>query len=121
MATSVNSLQQAFQKYFPYSTSDASCVQNPYRVSDKPDGMPVQNYECLKDTTSDTSLKQRFIELPLVEFWRSLLQEYSQLSEGALLRLFPSSTNWLCQAGCLRYTATQQNLNIDADWMSHPS
>jgi hypothetical protein len=55
--------------------------------------MPVQNYECLENTTSDTSLKPRFIELPLVEFWCILLQEYSQLSEGAALILLPSSTN----------------------------
>jgi len=106
----LNGLQQAFQKDFSSSTSDASCVQNPYRVSEKPDGMPVQNYECLKDTTSDTSLKQRFIELPLVEFRCSLLQEYSQFSEGAVLRLLPSSTNELCQAGCSRLAVTKSEI-----------
>jgi len=89
-------------------------VQNPYRVSEKPDGMRVQNYEYLKDT-SDNSMKPRFIELPLVEFRCNLLQEYSQLSEGAVLRLLQPSTNEFCQAGCSRYAATKSEISIQIE------
>jgi hypothetical protein len=62
----LNDLQQAFQKYFPSSTDDDAWVQNPYCASEKPNGISVQNYKCLRDIISDTSLKQKFSELPLV-------------------------------------------------------
>jgi hypothetical protein len=91
-------LQQAFQIYFFSSTDDANGVRNTYCVSEKPDGLSVQNYECLIDITSATNLKQKFIELLLVEFWCSLFQKYQQVSKYAVLRFLPSPTTYVCEA-----------------------
>jgi hypothetical protein len=104
----LNDLLQAFQKYFPSSTHDPAWVRNPYCVSEKPGGMSVQTYECLIDITSDTSLKQKFSELSLVEFWcSSLLQEYPQVSKRAVLKLLPFPTTYLREAGLSIYAATE--------------
>jgi hypothetical protein len=46
-------LRQAIQKYFPSSTDDAAWARNPYCASEKPNGMCVQNYDCLMDITFD--------------------------------------------------------------------
>jgi hypothetical protein len=54
----MNGLQRALQKYFPFSTDDVNWVRNPFYVSEKPDCMSVQNYECFIEITTDTSLKQ---------------------------------------------------------------
>ena len=94
----MNGLQQAFQKYFSSSTDDVAWVRNPYCVSEKPDCTSVQNYKCLIEITSDTSLKQKFSKLPLVEFWCSLLQEYLQVSNCAVLKLLPFPTTYLCKS-----------------------
>ena len=63
----------AFQKYcyrrsylgpksILFFRDEATWVRNPYCFSEEPEGMSVQNYECLTAITSDTSLKQKFIE-----------------------------------------------------------
>lgn len=81
--------------------------------------MSVQNYECLIDITSDSRLKYKFSEIPRVEFWCSVLQEYSQLSKCAELQLLPFPTNYLCEAGFSRYVA--KNLNIVTVSKSQPT
>jgi len=69
--------------------------------------MSEENYECLIDITSHNRLKQKFCEYPRVEFWCSLLQEYSQLSKCAVLQLLPFPTTQLCKAGCSGYAAKE--------------
>jgi hypothetical protein len=61
--------------------------------------MSVQNYDCLIEIISDTSLKQKFSELPLADFSYSLLQEYSQVTKCAVLKLLPFPTTYLREAG----------------------
>jgi len=60
---------------------------NPYCILEKLDGMPMLNYKCLIDITSDTSLKQQFL----------------QLSKHAVLKLLLFSTTYLQKAGFSRY------------------
>jgi hypothetical protein len=71
--------------------------------------MSVQNYESLIEITSDTSLKQKFSVLPLVEFWCSFLQEYSQVTRCAVLKRLPFPTTYLREAGF--QVMRQQNRN----------
>jgi len=65
------------------------------------------NYVGLIDITSDTSLKQQFTQIPLVEFRCSLLQEHLQLSKHAVLKLLLFSTTYLQKAGFSRYAGTK--------------
>jgi hypothetical protein len=65
----------------------------------------LQNYECLTDVTSDTSLKQKSSELPVVEFCCSFLQEYPQMSECAAIRRLPFPTNRLYEAAFSMHVA----------------
>jgi hypothetical protein len=67
------------------------------------------------DITSDTSLKKKFSELPLVEFWRSLLQEYPQVSKCAMLKLLPFPTTYLREAGFSSYAATKSKYRYRLD------
>jgi len=69
--------------------------------------MYVQNYECLIYITCDTSLKQQFSQIPLVEFRCSLFQEHLQLFKNAVLKLLPFSTTYLQKAGFSRYVGTK--------------
>jgi hypothetical protein len=78
--------------------------------------MSEQNYECLIDITSDTSLKQKFSELPMVELWCSLLQEYPQVSICAVLKLLPFPTAYLCEAGLSRYAAIESKYRYGLDF-----
>ena len=98
-------------------TVNVSWIRHPQCLSEKPDGMSVQNYECLTDVTSDTSLKHKFSELPVVEFCCSFLQEYPQVSECAAPRFLPFPTTRLYEAAFSMYA---KNLNIVTEWMWHP-
>jgi hypothetical protein len=91
--------------------------------------MAVQNYKCLTDITSDTSLKQQFSQIPLVEFGCSLLQEHLQLSKHAVLKLLLFSTTYLQKAGFSRYVGTKSKhlcrvdvaLNMKINQLSLPT
>jgi len=58
----------------------------------------VQNCEFLSDVKSDTSLEQRFSELPVVEFCCSFLQEYPQVYEYPVFRILPFPTTHLYES-----------------------
>ena len=45
------------------------CVENPFRVTEKPPGFLSVDYEKLIENTSDTRLKAKFEEVSLDIFW----------------------------------------------------
>jgi hypothetical protein len=67
-------LQHMFLDYFHSTTYNASRVRYPFSVTDIVNDMSVQDYETLIVSTSDFMLIQKFSELPLTEFWCSLLR-----------------------------------------------
>ena len=115
----LNGLQHAFQKYFPSSTSDANCVENPYRVAEKPDGMPVQNYECRKILHLILALKRDSLSFLLLNSGAVFFKNIRSCLKVQCLDCFH-----LPQFSCAKLYVQgtrQQNLNIDTDWMSHPT
>ena len=47
---------------------------------------------------SSQAVKTKFISSSLIEFWCSILQEYSKLAKRALEALIPFPTTYLCEA-----------------------
>ena len=102
-------LQSSLLQYFPNSPEDNSWIENPFVVTNKPVGLSASNYENLIDLITDSSLKQKYNELPLNEFWLSLTEEYSNLSKLAIHVLFPFTTTYLFGAGFSYYAATKSD------------
>lgn len=100
-------LQSSLLQYFPNSPEDNSWIKNPFVVTNKPVGSSASNYENLIDLITDSSLKQKYNELLLNEFWLSLTEEYSNLSKLAIHVLLPFTTTYLCEAGFSYYAATK--------------
>jgi hypothetical protein len=69
--------------------------------------------------TSGFTLKQKFNELPLAEFWCSLLQEYLTVSLSVIVKLLLFPTTYLVKMDfqCMR----PQKWNIRIEWMLHPT
>jgi hypothetical protein len=103
----LNGLRCTFLNCFVSAADDVSWARNLFLVPIKSDSMSVQDYESFIDITSDFTLKQQFDQVPLTEFRCSLLQEYSELSECAVLKLPPFPTTYLCGFGFSRHAATK--------------
>jgi hypothetical protein len=70
-------LKVQFEKYF---CDDFDEFEN----APGPSSLDVNEREQLIDLTSDTSLKSKFKELPLSEFWIHIGKEFPTLSQKAL-------------------------------------
>uniref|UniRef100_A0A8C0H0I0 Zinc finger BED domain-containing protein 5 n=1 Tax=Chelonoidis abingdonii TaxID=106734 RepID=A0A8C0H0I0_CHEAB len=100
-------LQASLLEYFPTTTYDNPWVRNPFVITAKPVGFTAHDYENLIDLISDSDLKQKFKDLPLNNFWSSLIEEYSSVAKCAVQVLFPFVTTYLCETGFSYYTATK--------------
>jgi hypothetical protein len=81
--------------------------------------MPVQNYECFKDTKSDASWK---IDSLSFLWWNSGAVFFKNIR--ICLKVQCSLCFHLPHIGCAKLDVQvmqQQNLNIDTDWMLHPT
>ena len=62
-------------------------------------GLTSIEKEQLIELSFDTSLKQRYQNVSLVEFWLNLNSEFNNLSNKALKALLPFATSHLCETG----------------------
>ena len=113
----LNGLQQAFRNISHLLLMSLSVSEIHIVFQRDHNCMSVQNYECLIEITSDSSLKEKFNEVPLAEFWCSLLQEYLQVTKCAVLKILPFPTTYLREAG-FKFMR-EQNRNTVTEWMSH--
>lgn len=72
-------------------------------------------FERLIDFTTESSIKQKFKELLLNEFWISLSEEYPNLSKWATRVLLPFVTMYLCKAGFSHNSATNSKYRNQLD------
>ncbi|XP_063786022.1 zinc finger BED domain-containing protein 5-like [Pseudophryne corroboree] len=97
----LESLQQQFRQYFPEKDRKAEAwIRNPFSAEATANAcLPLSVAEKLIDLSCDETLKLRYSEQPLANFWISVQQEYPDLSSAALKVLTPFTSTYLCEAG----------------------
>ncbi|XP_025415092.1 protein FAM200A-like [Sipha flava] len=85
-------LKNHFEKYFPEDIIQYNWIKDPFSEN------PLLNFttteeEQLIDISSDSSLRMKFSSFSLLEFWSSIKDEYSEISNKALRVLLPFATS----------------------------
>jgi hypothetical protein len=108
-------LQCMFLKYFSPQLDSLSWVRNLLSVKAMPDKITSQNYESC--TLLLISHWRKIEQVPLTEFWCSLLEEYQPVSELSVLKLLLFPTTYTCEVGFSRYVAPKKctGLNVSPD------
>ncbi|KAK4884571.1 hypothetical protein RN001_000842 [Aquatica leii] len=93
-------LESSLKEYFPPISSTKTWIRNPFTVNIETETeLPDGDVESLIEMSCDTSLKDKFLRQPLVEFWLSCRQEYPTISEKAIKFLMPFVTTYKCETG----------------------
>ena len=104
-------LCEEFSRYFPQlPTESFTLIRDPFEmnVGDAPEIFQEEFIEMLNESLA----KNRYKTPPLNEFWVSLIEMYTLISESALRTLFPFPTTYLCQnAFSTLMTIKTQKLN----------
>lgn len=112
-------LQENLNFYFPANTEDLEWLRNPFQENINTEQYTAREGDQLIDISSNRSLKEKFHQKPLINFWSSLLQEYPEISERAVKILLPFATTYLCESGFSIYCATKtkyrSRLDAEAD------
>ena len=97
----LNGLLLHFSNYFnDLDFTKFVWIQNPF-IDKEDDGFELTSIEKkqLIELSCDTSLKQRFQNVSLVQFWLNLNSKYNNLSNKALKVLLLFATSYLCLTG----------------------
>ncbi|XP_003738604.1 SCAN domain-containing protein 3-like [Galendromus occidentalis] len=99
--THLQSLQNTFARYFPPGEDPRIgrlWIVDPFRVSLDECDLSMQEKESLIELSSDCALKLKFdAGISRAEFWLSIKEEYSMLSQNAMKILILFSTTYLCE------------------------
>ncbi|VVC33157.1 Hypothetical protein CINCED_3A012045 [Cinara cedri] len=88
-----------FEKYFQNENiGKLSWIQDPFNFITPTDFDSIEE-ESLIELSCDNSLKAKFCRTDFIQFWISIKDEYSLLSDKAQRILIPFSTFNLCEAG----------------------
>ncbi|KAK2725165.1 hypothetical protein QYM36_001570 [Artemia franciscana] len=90
-------------RYFPNDIDTQQWICNPFSVEmEEIDYLNLKAQEEFAELTSDTTLRLRFSQVPVHEFWIEIKSEYPLLSEMAILsemamnKLLPFCKTYLC-------------------------
>ena len=94
-------LEEKIEFYFPsINVETYDWIRNPFATVDTSNSkLSYQEEEELINLSSDRTLKIKFSEMVLEEFWIFVQEEYSALSMKALKILLQFSTSYLCELG----------------------
>jgi hypothetical protein len=95
----LGALEVQLCKYFPsLTTSLYDWVRNPFsEMVLKPENLNLQEEEELTELQCDRTLRMKFMDTPLDQFWIMIKEEYSSVSEKALNILLQFSTSYMCE------------------------
>ncbi|GFQ88510.1 putative transposase [Trichonephila clavata] len=86
-------------KYFPNDIDTQQWICNPFSIEmEEINFLNFKAEEELAELTSDTTLRLRFSQVPVHEFWIEIKSEYPLLSEMAMNKLLPFCTTYLCES-----------------------
>ncbi|XP_060865035.1 zinc finger BED domain-containing protein 5-like [Metopolophium dirhodum] len=91
-------LKNHFEKYFPEDIVQYNWIKDPFSENPLPNFTTTEEEQFI-DISSDSSLRMKFSSFSLLEFWSSIKDEYSEISNKALRVLLPFATSYLCEAG----------------------
>ncbi|XP_025407445.1 zinc finger BED domain-containing protein 5-like [Sipha flava] len=80
-------LKNHFEKYFPEDIVQYNWIKDPFSENPLPNFTTTEE-EQLIDISSDSSLRMKFSSFSLLEFWSSIKDEYSEISNKALRLLY---------------------------------
>lgn len=99
-------LHARFLQYFPSDVTEKFYwVRNPFATDTTKLFLSPKKVEQLIDLSCDATLKDRFQEVSLSDFWISVLSQYAELADHALCVLLPFATTYLCETGFSAMTA----------------
>ena len=95
----LSQLSKWFEKYFQEDNIDKfAWIQNPFKAKAPPDFTSAEE-ESFIDLSCDNTLKIKFENTELTNFWLSIKDEYPLLSGKAQRILIPFATSYLCETG----------------------
>ena len=94
-------LEDKMKKYFPsLNVNECDWVRNPFAfTTEDTKHLPLQEAEELTELQADRTMKLKFREETLLQFWILVKREFPVLSEHAMSVLLPFSTTCLCEQG----------------------
>lgn len=86
-------------RYFPNDIDTQQWICNPFSIEmEEINFLNLKAQEEFAELTSDTTLRLRFSQVPVHEFWIEIKSEYPLLSEMAMNKLLPFCTTYLCES-----------------------
>jgi len=98
--THLNKLLERFNNYFPEKQRDDHWIRDPFGINIESVTLPSNEESQLVERSCDRTLKKKFTEVSLSQFWCSnVMSEYTSLATRAVKILLPFSTTNLCECG----------------------
>lgn len=100
-------LKKTIREYFPEEETKYDWIKNPFEYYDKSEGLPMKEREQLIDISTDSTLKSKFKQVQLLNFWLQIHAEYPEVSHTAINILMPFGTTYLSEKSFSTYVATK--------------
>ena len=91
-----SNLEKKIEDYFPTSEPSSAWIQQPF-IAEMNDNEQLNLHEQHLELQISQAAKTKFSS-SLIEFWCSILQEYSELAKRVLQALIPFPMTYLCEA-----------------------
>lgn len=115
------SLKTSIREYFPPSDGELIWIQDPFTIDaiETLKNLTTLQKEKLVELSCDPTLKRKYLNSTLLDFWVSVGKEYKELSNIAVKILIGFSTTYLCERGFSSLTYLKNKfrskLNVEDD------
>ena len=92
-------LKDRFERYFPHvaDIEDFDWIRDPFNQESSTEKLILREREECAELRMDRTMKLKFSELPLDEFWLASASEYPTISSHAIKQLLLFPTTYLCE------------------------
>jgi hypothetical protein len=106
-------LQVTLKEYFPPVVEAFQWLQNPFMFPLTEQGLLTKQYKELIDISTDTGLKVTYTNIPLINFWAGLKEEFPHISSVAVTKLLLFPSTYMCETAFSRYAATEMKYGTE--------
>ncbi|XP_010778516.1 zinc finger BED domain-containing protein 5-like [Notothenia coriiceps] len=120
-AEHLQTLKERFEQYFPRvaDIEDYDWIQDPFHQESSTEKLSMKEREECAELRVDRTLKLKFSELPLDQFWLASASEYPSISHHAIEQLLHFPTTYLCELAFSTLTYMKNNsrsrLSVEQD------
>lgn len=116
-AEHLQTLTERFERYFPRvaDIEEYDWIRDPFNQESSTEKLTVKEREECAELCVDRTLKLKFSELPLDQFWLASALEYPSISHHAIELLFLFPTTYLCM---LVFSTLVYMKNKRRSWLS---